>query len=111
MDLKYENRIALQCVQAMIGLLHPNVVGVSFEASRELIEFHFYTTKNSETLSILSDEILTELDVLIDGKTKINSNIHLVSGNLSARDMIGRLLFLSMNEEQLNLIIADRGLG
>jgi hypothetical protein len=74
--LEWENYVVLQAVQALLGLVTPRVRAVSVRANPDLVTLFFAMDKCELVDQQDIDDAGFELDVLLDGKPRIDSSIH-----------------------------------
>ncbi|YCK33360.1 hypothetical protein ACNF49_04405 [Actinomadura sp. ATCC 39365] len=76
-DLERENAIVLDAVQALLGLIPPDVIAVAVHVETDLIELHFWVRRRTSELEEDVDDATFELDALLSGEGPlIESRIH-----------------------------------
>lgn len=75
MSLEYDNKVALELIQAMLGALSSNVRAVSFQCNGRRIELFFVFEKESSTDREEADYILVEFEALQSGPVDIEHHI------------------------------------
>lgn len=90
--LKTENQIALQLVQASLGLISARIMAIGFTISGDRIEISFAVHEGFDEMNDI-EEIEFELDVLTDGKYEICHKIGSAGDRLNLSMCNQRLIF------------------
>ena len=91
-NLDQENRIALQVVQAMLGLIDEEMMAVAFSLSECRIELNFLVSRAFDGIEDIQD-IEFELDALTDGRYRIGHSIAFADEEPEWPNIGCRLLF------------------
>jgi hypothetical protein len=94
-SLDRENMLVLQAVQASLGLISPDVLGISVEAGPGQVVIHFAVTQKTEEVSEDIGDIMFELDALLEGSELLASRIYLGVPGENWPGRAGRLIYLA----------------
>ncbi|TDD52330.1 hypothetical protein E1286_08960 [Nonomuraea terrae] len=76
-ELERENAIVLDAVQALLGLISPEVIAVAVRVERDRIELRFWVRRRTSELDEDIADAIFELDALLSGEGPlIESRIH-----------------------------------
>jgi hypothetical protein len=97
MDPRVErgNLLVLQALQASIGLISHDMLGVAVEREPDRVVLHFCLAERSETVDEDIDQMVFELDALLGGKVKIEALPYLGTTDSAWPGRRGRLLWLA----------------
>jgi hypothetical protein len=74
--IEWENYVVVQVIQALLGFVTCRMTSVSVRAERDLVTLFFAFDSHEPADSEDIEDICFELDVLLDGKVRIDSRIH-----------------------------------
>jgi hypothetical protein len=94
-SLDRENMLVLQAVQASLGLISPDVLGISVEAESGQVVMHFAVKQKTEDVSEDISDIMFELDALLEGSELLGSKIYLGVPDENWPGRVGRLIYLA----------------
>lgn len=94
-SLDRENMLVLQAVQASLGLISQDVLGISVEAGSGQVVIHFAVKQNTEDMSEDISDIMFELDALLEGSELLISRIYLGVPDENWPGRAGRLIYLA----------------
>lgn len=94
-SLDRENMLVLQAVQASLGLVSLDVLGVSVEAGPGQVVLHFAVKRETEGVNEDVDDIIFELDALLEGSERLESRVYLGAPHENWPGRIWRLIYLA----------------
>ncbi|GAB1255762.1 hypothetical protein NBRC116494_02640 [Aurantivibrio plasticivorans] len=83
MDLDFENRVALDLMQALLGTVSPNIRGVSFECINKKVIVHYLIAEDSMEDREEAEDLLAEFEALQPGPFDISCVVTVSSAELS----------------------------
>ena len=93
--LDRENMLVIQAVQASLGLVSPDVLGISVEARHSQVILHFAVKRKTPDIGEDIDEIMFEFDALLEGSEILKSRIYLGVPDKNWPGRVGRLIYLA----------------
>lgn len=97
-ELDFENAQVLNLVQAMCGLISPNMRAVSLECVDGRVVLHFVLAEESDADRENIDDILFEFTALQNRLIDISSSVAVSSGLKEIAELPGRRVFGRMEE-------------
>lgn len=82
MSMEFENKVALDLMQTLLGAITPNVLGVSFECHEKSILVHYLIAEESEEDREEADDIIAEFEALQLSPIDISCEVTVSSGEL-----------------------------
>ena len=93
--LDRENMLVLQAVQASLGLVSPDVLGISVKAELDKVVLHFAVSQQTDPVREDVSDIIFELDALLEGSELLESRIYLGIPDDNWPGRTGRLIYLA----------------
>ena len=97
MDLDFENKVALDIMQALLGTISANVRGISFEHDNRRVIVHYLLAEDCAEDREEADNMVTEFEALQLGPFDISCQVHVSSkilpygvGSLKGRPVYSR---------------------
>ncbi len=95
-DLEFENKVALDLVQAMLGAISPNVRAVSYECIAQKVIVYFVFKRDSTEDRDEAEDITFEFEALQQGPIDIEHQVTVSAQPFQggAASLKGRLIYL-----------------
>ncbi|MGW0806046.1 hypothetical protein [Nonomuraea sp. NPDC002799] len=93
-DLEQENGIVLDAVQALLGLISPDVIAVAVGVEKGRVEMSFWVRRRTSELEEDIDEAVAELEALRSGEGPlIEPKVHVGAPNPMMLRSYGRMIY------------------
>jgi hypothetical protein len=97
MNLEFENKVALDLIQVLLGAITPNVRGVSFECLGDKVLVHYLLEEDSAEDREEAEDLISEFEALQAGPFDISCEVEVSSevlphgvGSLKGRAVYAR---------------------